>query len=175
MTLLTATGTRLYTQRADSLGGVLFRNVPPGNGYRVRLDPKGPESGPLTVHTDSGVAVGPGIYNQKIPDNGYTYLTTRDGTQLAIDVHTQPAPPVYRVFPPASTSPTSAWTTSRPIPPSSNTRATGMPTRPALRTALPCWPTSWASRSSTSTCVARGARVAPTTSSSPCRTSMAMT
>ena len=27
------------------------------------------------------------IYNQSIPDNGYTYLTTRDGTQLAIDVH----------------------------------------------------------------------------------------
>ena len=34
----------------------------------------------------------PAIYNQSIPDNGYTYLTTRDGTQLAIDVHPPTSP-----------------------------------------------------------------------------------
>ena len=27
------------------------------------------------------------IYNQKIEPHGYQYLTTRDGTKLAIDVH----------------------------------------------------------------------------------------
>src|SRR5204863_9158718 len=32
------------------------------------------------------------IYNQSIPDNGYTYLTTRDGTKLAIDVHPPTSP-----------------------------------------------------------------------------------
>ena len=28
-----------------------------------------------------------GVYNQSIPADGYGYLTTRDGTQLAINVH----------------------------------------------------------------------------------------
>src|SRR2546421_11025890 len=92
MSLLTSTGTTLYTQNADSLGGVLFRNVPPGKGYRVRLDPSGPKSGPITVHSDAAAPWDPGIYNQSIPDNGYTYLTTRDGTKLAIDVHPPTSP-----------------------------------------------------------------------------------
>ncbi len=92
MSLLTSTGTTLYTQNADSLGGLLFRNVPPGNGYRVKLDPGGPTSAPLTVHSNAPAPWDPSIYNQSIPDNGYTYLTTRDGTQLAIDVHPPTSP-----------------------------------------------------------------------------------
>jgi uncharacterized protein len=92
MSLVTATGTTVYTQTADSLGGLLFRNVPPGGGYRVRLEPNGPESGPLTVFTDRPEPLDTSIYNQSIPDNGYTYLTTRDGTQLAIDVHPPTSP-----------------------------------------------------------------------------------
>ncbi len=92
MSLLTAAGKTLYTQNADSLGGLLFRNVTPGSGYRVRLVPNGAESGPITVHSDAAAPWDPGIYNQSIPDNGYTYLTTRDGTQLAIDVHPPTSP-----------------------------------------------------------------------------------
>jgi predicted acyl esterase len=92
MSLITPWGKSLYTQRADSLGGLLFRNVPAGPGYHVRLDPSGSESGPLTVHTDAAAPWDPGIYNQSIPDSGYTYLTTRDGTQLAIDVHPPTSP-----------------------------------------------------------------------------------
>ena len=48
--------------------------------------------GPLTVHSNAAAPWDPGIYNQSIPDNGYTYLTTRDGTQLAIDVHPPTSP-----------------------------------------------------------------------------------
>jgi predicted acyl esterase len=92
MSLLTPAGKTLYTQSADSLGGLLFRNVTPGSGYRVRLAPNGAESGPITVHSDAAAPWDPGIYNQSIPDNGYTYLTTRDGTQLAIDVHPPTSP-----------------------------------------------------------------------------------
>jgi predicted acyl esterase len=92
MSLLTSNGTTLYTQSADSLGGLLFRNVPPGKGYRVQLYPHGAESGPITVHSDAAAPWDPGIYDQSIPDNGYTYLTTRDGTQLAIDVHPPTSP-----------------------------------------------------------------------------------
>jgi hypothetical protein len=53
----------------------------------VRLAATGEQSGPITVHTNAAAPWDPSIYEQSIPDNGYTYLTTRDGTQLAIDVH----------------------------------------------------------------------------------------
>ena len=92
MSLITSGGKTLYTQDADSLGGLLFRNVPPGSGYRVRLASDGSESGPITVHSDAAKPWDPSIYNQSIPDSGYTYLTTRDGTQLAIDVHPPTSP-----------------------------------------------------------------------------------
>jgi len=89
--LLTNSGQTLTSQSADPLGGLLFRNVPPGKGYRV-LASDGEESGTLTVHNDRAKPWDPGIYNQSIPDNGYTYLTTRDGTKLAIDVHPPTSP-----------------------------------------------------------------------------------
>ena len=92
MSLLTSSGTALYTQSADAQGGLLFRNVPAGKGYRVQLNPSGPKSGPITVHSDAAAPWDPGIYSQSIPDNGYTYLTTRDGTKLAIDVHPPSSP-----------------------------------------------------------------------------------
>jgi predicted acyl esterase len=90
--LLNRGGRTLYTTRADPLGGLLFRNVPPGAGYRVRLGPHGAESGPITVHSDAPAPWDPSIYNQSIADSGYTYLTTRDGTKLAIDVHPPTSP-----------------------------------------------------------------------------------
>ncbi len=92
MSLVNAHGKVLSTQNADSLGGLLFRNVKPGSGYHVRLAGSGEESEAITVHDDSPAPWDPSIYNQEIPDNGYTYLTTRDGTQLAIDVHPPSSP-----------------------------------------------------------------------------------
>src|SRR5947208_3566160 len=82
----------VYTQNADSLGGLLFRNVAPGTGYRVRLTATGELSEPVTVHSEAAAPWDPSVYNQEIPDNGYTYLTTRDGTQLAISVHPPSSP-----------------------------------------------------------------------------------
>jgi len=92
MSLLSARGAVVSTQDADALGGLLFRDVEPGSGYRVRLTSTGEASQPLTVHTDSSAPWDPEIYDQEIPDNGYTYLTTRDGTKLAIDVHPPSSP-----------------------------------------------------------------------------------
>jgi predicted acyl esterase len=96
MSLLNAAGKTVKTQnpagqmttseRADSLGGLLFRNVPPGSGYRVRLDPHGPKSGPITVYSDADSPWDPQVYDQTINDHGYQYLTTRDGTKLALTV-----------------------------------------------------------------------------------------
>jgi predicted acyl esterase len=89
--LLRSNGETVSTQTADSLGGLLFRNVTPEAGYKVRLSSTGEESGPITVHTRAPLPWDPETYNQSIPTKGYTYLTTRDGIQLAIDVH----PPTF--------------------------------------------------------------------------------
>lgn len=90
--LLGASGETVSTQSADSLGGLLFRKVTPGSGYRVRVTSTGEESDAITVHSDAAAPWDPSVYDQSIPDNGYTYLTTRDGTQLAIDVHPPSSP-----------------------------------------------------------------------------------
>ena len=75
------------TQNSDDLGGLLFRNVTPGDGYRVRLASDGETSGPLTVLTTQSAPPSTSIYNQTVPSDGYGYLTTRDGTKLAYSVH----------------------------------------------------------------------------------------
>jgi len=109
--LLDPRGRTVATQPANTLGGVLFRNVRPGSGYRVRLAQTGEASGPLTVLTTGSAPPSTDVYNQSIAPQGYQYLTTRDGTKLAIDVHppqdlttaggfTLPIPP------PSSPSPT---------------------------------------------------------------------
>src|SRR4051794_39745124 len=84
--LLDRAGRKITTKRADAQGGLLFRNVRPGSGYRVR--PRGgARSGPLTVLSTRSAPPTTEVYNQAIPTSGYGYLTTRDGTKLAIDVH----------------------------------------------------------------------------------------
>jgi len=85
--LLDSGGGKVATKRADGLGGLLFRNVKPGKGYRVRLSQGGATSGALTVLSKRSAPPDTKFYNQTIPEKGYGYLTTRDGTKLAIYVH----------------------------------------------------------------------------------------
>jgi hypothetical protein len=92
MLLLNRRGRVVQRKRADSLGGLLFRNVRPGRGYRVKAGPHGSRSGRITVHSNAAKPWDPGIYDQTIKDTGYQYLTTRDGTKLAIDVHPPSSP-----------------------------------------------------------------------------------
>jgi predicted acyl esterase len=91
-TLLDHGGGALATRSADAEGGVLFRDVSPGTGYRVRRDADGVTTAPVTVHSEDPAQWNPSIYDQSIPSNGYGYLTTRDGTQLAISVHPPTSP-----------------------------------------------------------------------------------
>ena len=72
---------------ANDLGGVLFRNIEPGDGYHVRLDTTNETSDSLTVLTAQSAPPSTDAYNQTIPPDGYGYLTTRDGTKLAYSVH----------------------------------------------------------------------------------------
>jgi uncharacterized protein len=90
--LLNRSGHRVATKAADSLGGLVFYGVKPGTGYRVRLLSHGPQSRLITVHSDKSAPWDPKTYHQSIPDQGYGYLTTRDGTKLAIDVHPPTSP-----------------------------------------------------------------------------------
>jgi uncharacterized protein len=85
VTLRDGSGAVVASKNADELGGVLFREVAPGSGYRVEAS--GETSEPLTVLTQASAPPSTSLYEQKIEPHGYQYLTTRDGTKLAIDVH----------------------------------------------------------------------------------------
>jgi predicted acyl esterase len=105
MSLLDHAGHRVQTKRADAQGGVLFRNVTPGAGYRVRRDATGQRSARVTVHSEAASQWNPSIYDQKIPSNGYGYLTTRDGTKLAYTVHPPTSPADLPGLPPGTVLP----------------------------------------------------------------------
>jgi predicted acyl esterase len=86
LALLDRRGHRVAVQKAGALGGALFRGVKPGTGYRVLTLPHGKRSAALTVHSEAPAQWNPSIYQQSVADDGYGYLTTRDGTKLAINV-----------------------------------------------------------------------------------------
>lgn len=90
--LIAPDGSTLYTQTANAQGGMLFRKVPPADGYVVRLSGSGDEFDPVTVHNDDPAPWDPSIYQQSIPSSGYSYLTTRDGIELALTVHPPTSP-----------------------------------------------------------------------------------
>ncbi len=85
--LLDHAGQQVAGKEADAEGGLVFRDVRPGDGYRVQLVADGTESGPLTVLTTRSAPPSTKVYDQSIPSDGYGYLTTRDGTKLAYSVH----------------------------------------------------------------------------------------
>src|SRR3954463_8024622 len=84
-TLLDRRGRRVKTQRANPLGGLLFRDVRSGSRYRVRSGAE--RSAPLTVLSARPAPPSTDFYDQQIPSSGYGSLTTRDGIKLAYDVH----------------------------------------------------------------------------------------
>ena len=86
VSLLDSGGSTVATQSANSLGGSLFRDVAPGSGYHVKSIDLGTESEPIEVHADTAAPWDPTVHDQTINSSGYQYLTTRDGTKLAINV-----------------------------------------------------------------------------------------
>jgi uncharacterized protein len=92
--LLDRRGHVVQSRRAGSLGGVVYRGVKPGPGYRVR-PAGGHASAPVTVMPDRSAPPSTRFYGQRIPTSGYGYLTVRDGIKLAIDVHLPGGPGPY--------------------------------------------------------------------------------
>ena len=82
--LVDARGATVARAHADAQGGILFRDVTPAAGYRIVSRSR--RSGPVRVYSDRPAPLSTAIYRQRI-HGGYGYLTTRDGTRLAIDVH----------------------------------------------------------------------------------------
>ncbi|WP_460854131.1 CocE/NonD family hydrolase [Nocardioides montaniterrae] len=100
---LTHGGTVVATKHADGLGAVLFRKVAPGTGYRMVVG--GVRSAAFAVHTDAAKPWHTDFFHQTIPSNGYGYLTTRDGTKLAISVHPPTSPAGLPGLPPGTSLP----------------------------------------------------------------------
>src|SRR4051794_65830 len=71
MTLLNRGGRAVATKTADAQGGLLFRSVNPGTGYRVRPAGGGSRSGPLTVLSTRPAPPSARVYSQKINPKGY--------------------------------------------------------------------------------------------------------
>ena len=85
LALKDSAGQVLATGKADALGSLIFRKVPPGQGYRVHGTDRQPEvwSGPLHVLGVAESQPTQAYYNAQVIQPGYGYLTTRDGTKLA--------------------------------------------------------------------------------------------
>jgi uncharacterized protein len=83
--LVNRRGKRVERQPAGELGGVVFREIKPGGGYRLKSG--GSKSAPVDVLSKRSAPRSTDVFDQDIPSAGYGYLTTRDGTKLAIDVH----------------------------------------------------------------------------------------
>ncbi len=76
---------KIASKPVGSLGGVVFRRVPAGKGYRVRAA-DGSLSVRVGVMRDRAAPKNQSIYDQTLPAGGYGYMTTRDGTSLSLDV-----------------------------------------------------------------------------------------
>src|SRR4051794_1322181 len=82
--LVNAKGHKLATRRASAEGGVLFRHVKPGSGYRVRY--AGTSSEALTVLSNKSAPPSTDVYNQALRTRGCGSRTPRDGPRLALYV-----------------------------------------------------------------------------------------
>src|SRR3954462_4507474 len=87
VTLVDGAGATVATKAGDAQGGLLYRDVKPGSDYRVRATGGGESSGPLTVLSQRPEPPSTDLYKQALPFTGYGYLATRDGIELAVNVH----------------------------------------------------------------------------------------
>ncbi len=88
---------------ADKQGSLIFRHVPPGDAYAVSAPDLVPAAvqKPVRVTTAATSLPKQEFYSGQKLKAGYTYLTMRDGTQLAAFI-TLPGPPSQGLIPPSS-------------------------------------------------------------------------
>lgn len=80
-------GVAVRTAEADEQGSLIFREVPPGDDYRVATTERPVEaSDPVDVDDVASSTPQQSFYDEQVLDPGFTYITTRDGTTLAASV-----------------------------------------------------------------------------------------
>ncbi len=99
LAVVNAKGKTVARQDAAANGSVLFRGLEPGGGYRVRQRVRGAETESPELEVLSTRPAPPStlLYQQRLA-TGYGYLTTRDGTTLAVNVQL-PGPPDKGPYP----------------------------------------------------------------------------
>src|SRR3954471_23885346 len=70
VTLVDGAGSTVATKAGDAQGGLLFRELKPGSGYRVRATGGGESSGPLTVLSQRSEPPSTDLYRQALPFTG---------------------------------------------------------------------------------------------------------
>jgi predicted acyl esterase len=88
-----ASDATLQVGEADHLGSLVFRKLPPGKGYRVHAVGATPalRSDAFDVWSEAESLPAPSFYAAQKLSIGTGYITTRDGTTLAVNV-TLPGP-----------------------------------------------------------------------------------
>jgi uncharacterized protein len=87
LSLHDGSGRSVASGRADEYGALVFRLVEPGEGYRVATVSRTPEaSATFPVLTAEESIPDQDFYSSQQLDEGFTYITTRDGTTLAASV-----------------------------------------------------------------------------------------
>lgn len=76
----------------DTLGSFVFRKVQPGSDYRVTTEAPLTASAPVTVPTEDESMPKPGFYADQELQEGFTYITARDGTRLSASVYLPAGP-----------------------------------------------------------------------------------
>lgn len=89
LTLFASDGSVAEEATTDELGSYIFRELTPGSGYEVEGDFEGKtvRRGPFGVWTREGSLPAPEFYTDQKLEAGYSYITTRDGTKLAVYVY----------------------------------------------------------------------------------------
>ncbi|NJK31203.1 MAG: CocE/NonD family hydrolase [Deltaproteobacteria bacterium] len=95
-----SSGTELQRALTDDLGSLIFRQLPPGEGYSVE-ETSGSEreaARELAVMSVAGSQPDQSFYDNQVLEPGYNYITTRDGTTLSAYVFL-PGPPEDGPYP----------------------------------------------------------------------------
>lgn len=87
LSLHNSDGRSVDTGRTDSVGSLIFRQVEPGQGYRVASIERVPEtSDPFDVVAVEASTPSQEFYDSQVLEDGFGYITTRDGTTLSASV-----------------------------------------------------------------------------------------
>ncbi len=90
LTLLNGSGSKVGTGVADSLGGLIIRNLTPGRGFRFEeTAPQRPETAPFSVLSTKSTPP-PSFYSSQHLHAGLNYVRMRDGITMAATVRLPP-------------------------------------------------------------------------------------